>query len=104
MMGYNYGVGYWRYPWLGIVAMCPFCIGIGCFLSYLTMKTGSIWPAALGHGAVNAAAGLPVYGLVPGVEFSQVLGPMSRGLIACLPMLAFGLLCAVGMAKTKKTA
>ena len=40
-LGHNYGVGYPGFPWTGIAAMCGFCIMLGTFFSYLTLKTGS---------------------------------------------------------------
>lgn len=54
--GYNMGTGYHFFPWLGILAMCVFTFALGTILSYMVEKTGSLWPAVLGHGANNAAA------------------------------------------------
>ena len=53
LLGYNYPSN----PVLGLVAMCVFTTGIGAILAWLAQRGGSIWPAALGHGALNAAAG-----------------------------------------------
>lgn len=57
-IGYNFGTDYPFFPWLGIIGMCFFCFAFGTILSYFTSKSGSIWPAVLGHGANNATTGL----------------------------------------------
>ena len=58
IMGHNYGLGYPGYPWMGIAAMCVFCVALGTLLTWLTVKTGSVIPAAIAHGAVNGIAAL----------------------------------------------
>ena len=87
MMGHNYGLDYPGYPWMGIIAMCIFTFSAGVILSWLTENTGSIWPAALGHGAINAAAGLPILFLSASTPYNQLLGPSLSGVIAGLPLL-----------------
>lgn len=90
-MGHNYGLAYRGYPWLGIAAMCLFCISLGILLSYITTKSASIWPAALAHGAVNAVAGTPLLFQAASYESYQVLGPSLPGVLAGLPLLLFAL-------------
>lgn len=53
LLGYNYPTN----PVVGLAAMCVLATGIGAILAWLRQRSGSIWPAALGHGALNAAAG-----------------------------------------------
>ena len=53
IIGHNYGVGYPGWPFVGIAAMCVFCIVLGIFLTYVTVRTGSCLAAAVGHGAIN---------------------------------------------------
>ena len=55
--GYNFGTGYWGFPWIGILGMCVLATSMGIFLSFVTRKSGSIWPAVLAHGAINSASG-----------------------------------------------
>lgn len=52
-LGHNYGVGYFLYPFGGIFAMIIFCVFISPIFSYVTVKTNSILPAAIAHGALN---------------------------------------------------
>lgn len=88
--GHNYGKAYMGYPYLGWVAMCCFCFGAGIVLSYCTARSGSIWPAALGHGAINAISGAPLLFVDP-KAINQLLGPHLPGMVACLPLILFGL-------------
>jgi len=91
--GHNYGTGYPGAPWTGILMMCLFCVATGTVLSWLTERSGSILPAALGHGAVNAVAGVVLLFTVvsPDAPMNMLLGPTIAGLIGMLPLLAFAL-------------
>ena len=81
VMGHNYGVGYPGYPFMGIFAMCLFCIAMGIILSYVTIKTKSCIPAIMGHGTLNgfASAGLMLTSLDQ--PYNVFLGPAPTGLI-----------------------
>jgi len=81
-IGHNYGVGYPGFPFVGIFTMCVFCIVIGCFLSYVTIRTKSCIPAALAHAAINgiASAGL-LFTKSGGFTF---LGPAPTGYIGMI--------------------
>ena len=92
-MGHNYGIGYLGYPILGIIAMCVFCITFGAFLSYITIKTQSVWPASLAHGAINAIAALGIYFVVDVSKVNLVLGPTTAGLIGGIGSIILGIIC-----------
>lgn len=51
--GHNFGLQYKFYPWLGILLMCVFCILMNAFLTMLTERTKSIYPAAFCHAINN---------------------------------------------------
>jgi len=85
-MGYNYGVGYAGAPVTGLLAMCWFTVVVGVFLAWVTLREGSVWPAALGHGAVNAVAAIALIFLQGSP--SPLLGPTPLGVVASLPWLA----------------
>lgn len=54
VLGYNYpGAS----PLVAIAAMCGMATVVGAILAWVRMRSDSVWPAALGHGAINAAAG-----------------------------------------------
>lgn len=94
LQGYNYGISYFAYPVLGVVAMFLFCFSLGILLSWLLEKTGSIWASALFHGAINATAGLGLLFQLPGEKISSllILGPSPTGMLSVLPCLVLALL------------
>lgn len=51
--GHNFGVDYPLYPWLGILLMCLLCVANNAFLTLLTERTGSIYPASFFHMVDN---------------------------------------------------
>lgn len=85
-VGYNYGTGYPGAPFTGIAMMCLFTTVIGILLSWLYEKSGSIWAPALGHGAINACASLPIL-LSDGARTQYLLGPAASGLITLVPFI-----------------
>ncbi|GAA4886959.1 CPBP family intramembrane glutamic endopeptidase [Saccharopolyspora cebuensis] len=55
-LGYNYPhLGAWA-----AVLFTGFCVLCGLLLGWLRLRSGSVWPAVVGHGALNASAGLPL--------------------------------------------
>jgi len=81
------GLNYPGYPLAGILMMIVFCTLLGAILAWLTLKVNSPWIAALGHGSVNASAGLPVLFLKPG--FNMALGGTLAAPTAWLGMALF---------------
>ncbi len=53
--GHNFGKDYRGYPFAGFAAMCLLCIAMGILLTFVTLKTGSVWPAAIMHAVNNAS-------------------------------------------------
>lgn len=47
--GHNFGTGYDFYPWGGILIMCIMCTFMNAFLTLLTERTKSIYPASFCH-------------------------------------------------------
>ncbi len=84
-IGHNYGVGYPGFPFVGIVAMCGFCIVTGIFLSYVSMKAQSCIPAVLGHGAINSLSGLGIFFMAD--AGNPFLGPAPIGIIGGIPFI-----------------
>ena len=100
-IGHNYGIGYPGFPFTGIAMMCFFCIVMGIFLSYVTMKTKSCIPAVLGHGAINSIAGLGLYCTVDGGN--PFVGPTPTGIVGIIPFIVAAVLMLVFyFGKTKK--
>lgn len=47
--GYNFGRDYYFFPFGGFIAMIVMCIFWSAFLTWLTKRTNSVYPAALSH-------------------------------------------------------
>lgn len=80
-IGYNYGFGYRGFPFVGMIAMCLFCIVIGILLSYVTIRTGSCIPAIIGNGTLNGIASMGLYFTSLQNPYNVFLGPAPTGLI-----------------------
>jgi membrane protease YdiL (CAAX protease family) len=72
-------------PLVTLVSICSLSV----FLSWVTLRSGSVWPAAIGHGMFNAAILLPM-NLLKGPA-NLLLGPQSSGLIGGMGYLALAL-------------
>jgi membrane protease YdiL (CAAX protease family) len=82
IQGHNYP----GQPVLGVFMMIVFCVLFGTILSWLFFRSRSPWTAALGHGSLNAVAGLPIL-FMPGVNV--ILGGSITSLIGWIPMIIF---------------
>ena len=72
-IGHNFGTDYPGFPYLGIFYMCMFCVLIGIVLTFLTEKSGSVWPAAILH-AVNNAQPSILNGYINPEKGEKILG------------------------------
>lgn len=97
IIGHNYGLGYWGFPFTGIAMMCVFCIVGGIFLSYVTLKTKSCIPAILGHGAINGIAAIGIYFTHDGGN--PFVGPAPTGIIGLIPFLLTAVFMVVNLKK-----
>lgn len=83
LLGYNFG----RTDVTGVLFMIGGCVAWGILLGWLRLRSGSVWPAVLAHGALNAAGGavLLVSATQPDLALAGPLGVTSWivcGLIA----------------------
>lgn len=62
-------------------------LGFAFGISWLTFKAQNVWPAVIGHGALNGIAAIGIL-LVRG-EPSTLLGPAPTGVIGGLTMTLF---------------
>ena len=86
--GLNYTGDYPGAPWTGILMMVLFATSIGIFLSYLTLKSRSIFPACIAHGAINAIREAPLFICLD--TYNAILGPKPSGLIGMTGFLVLG--------------
>ena len=85
IIGHNYGLGYWGFPFTGIGMMCIFCTVLGVFMAYVTLKTGSCIPAILAHGAINGIAAIGMYFTFDGGN--PFVGPAPTGVVGIIPFV-----------------
>ena len=78
-MGHNYGLEYAGAPWLGMLVVIWFTFTNSVFLSFVTLRGKSVWPAVVGHAAINGIASLGVLFLKG--QPQPLLGPLPVGLI-----------------------
>ncbi len=81
-MGYEYRFGYWGAPVVGPLLFALILVFASAFYAWVTLRTGSVWPACLAHGVNNAAGLLMVYFLQG--EWNRLLGPSTDGIIGSL--------------------
>ena len=93
LIGYEYGAaagnaaGYAGFPVSGMLLFCVITIGWGILHDRLYEDSGSIWVPAIFHGAINAAATLPLAVCITNTGTARLLGPAPMGIIAGLPFL-----------------
>ncbi|WP_067198031.1 CPBP family intramembrane glutamic endopeptidase [Microbacterium sp. XT11] len=54
LLGYNFG----RTDITGVLFMVGGCVAWGVLLGWLRLRSASVWPAVIAHGALNASGGL----------------------------------------------
>ncbi len=89
LMGYNYGLDYFGAPFLGPLGMVWFTLNLGVILGWLTIKSGSVWPAAIAHGAINGIASIGL--LLEKGNPSTLLGPTPVGVVGAAGLTIFSL-------------
>ncbi|MCW4457863.1 CPBP family intramembrane glutamic endopeptidase [Microbacterium sp. MPKO10] len=72
LLGYNFN----RTDLTGLLWMCGFTLCVGVLLQWARYWTGNIWPAAVGHGALNSVTSLTFLWLPANFDaaFSTILG------------------------------
>lgn len=69
LLGYNFN----RTDWTGVALMMVGCVAWGVLFGWARLRTGSVWPAVVGHGALNASAGLFLMVGTAGAEIDPAL-------------------------------
>ncbi len=99
LAGYEYGLVYWGAPFVGMALFCLFCVVGGILLDWVYRKTNSIWAPSIAHGAINAAASLPVILLNIKYANQMIIGPSPIGIVAMIPMI---ILAVIALKNNKK--
>jgi membrane protease YdiL (CAAX protease family) len=64
LLGYNYP----QSPVLGVFMMTGLCVIFGILFGWTRLATGSVWPAVIGHAALNGSAGAVILFAREGAE------------------------------------
>lgn len=88
-MGHGFGLDYPGAPWTGLLVFTWFTFVVGIFFGWLTLKGRSVWPAVIGHGALNGLAPAAVI-FVQGSP-NPLVGPTAAGLVAGIGFSVVGL-------------
>ena len=80
--------------------MVVFCVFMGSYLSYLTVKTKSVIPCAMVHSAINASAAFPIY-LTKG-DVNPFIGPIIIGIIGGSIFIVVGIYCYIKAGKIER--
>ena len=87
LIGYEYGTDYFGFPIIGMLMFCIITIALGVLCDWLYEKTGCIWIPSIFHGAINAAATVPMAICITDTDSARLLGPAPVGLLAGLPLI-----------------
>jgi membrane protease YdiL (CAAX protease family) len=85
VMGYYYGSGNVGFPIVNIIAMCAFGCVTGIIYSYLSLRTGSIFPSVFAHSAVSVMMSQAALFTFDGGNY--FVGPSTTGIIGGLPII-----------------
>jgi len=100
LIGLIWGVWHWPlylmglrltpdFPMLYLLVYPVSTICMSVLLCWVTLRSGSVWPASIGHGFINGAAGIPMMPLKG--PANMLLGPGPGGAIGMLGYLALAL-------------
>jgi membrane protease YdiL (CAAX protease family) len=89
-LGYEYGFGYWGAPVVGPLLFLWYVVPLAVVFGWLTIRSGSVWPAAVAHGVNNASALLMM--LFAREPLQRLIGPLPVGIVGALGMVALALL------------
>lgn len=102
-VGHNFGTDYPGFPYLGIVIMCISCICLGIVLTYITVKSGSVWPAAIMHAVNNANPSILAV-FTNEEKANAIMADSILGFaILEIPVVILGIICFVLLCRDKET-
>lgn len=84
--GHNFGTDYPGFPYVGIIIMCIFCTLIGIMLTFITINSGSIWPATIMHAVNNGNPCISKFFLNADVVTEKCGNPLMFWLFLLIPM------------------
>lgn len=94
-VGHNFGREYFGYPFTGFAIVCIMCIFLGIILTFVTYKSGSIWPAAILHAVNNSWASALQYFINGEKITGWQSDSIASAIISLLPMVVIAVVIAV---------
>ena len=82
LMGFHYGSGYWGAPVVGPLLFVLILLSPSVLYSWVTLRTGSVWPACIAHAEHNAFSTLMILFLIGKPDV--LIGPAPEGIVGCL--------------------
>lgn len=82
LLGHNFP----EHPRLGVPVMIAACIPLGIILSWLALRAQTVFAAAVGHGTLNAVAGVSSMA-ISGGEQIEILVLGYAGIVAMIPLM-----------------
>ena len=87
LIGYEYGTDYAGFPIVGMLIFCIYTTVAGILCDWLYEKTKCIWIPSVLHGAINAAATIPLAICITEIGSAILLGPAPIGVLAEVPFI-----------------
>lgn len=81
-LGFHYGTEYWGAPIVGALLFVWIITWPGVIFSWVTLRTGSVWPACIAHAVNNSFFSVMVFFLSG--ESNVLIGPSPAGIVGCL--------------------
>jgi membrane protease YdiL (CAAX protease family) len=81
-MGFNYGSDYWGAPVVAPLLFVLIILSPSVLYSWVTLRTGSVWPACIAHAENNAFSTLMILFLIGKPDV--LIGPSNEGIVGCL--------------------
>lgn len=101
-IGHNFGTDYPGFPYVGIIIMCVDCTLMGIMLTFITVKTESIWPAAIMHAVNNGNPSILKYYLNTEIFEKTYPGPLVPWMLLAIPMIVIDVIIIVCMVRGEK--
>lgn len=101
-VGHNFGTEYPGFPYLGILVMCIDCTLMGIMLTYITVKSGSIWPATIMHAVNNTNPSILTFFMNTENGTGILANPFFGYFLCFIPMTVIAVICLVLLCKDRE--
>ena len=98
--GHNFGTDYPGFPYVGIARMCLLCTLLGMMLTFITVKSGSVWPAAIMHAVLNAGPSI-LNGYINPEQATTWITKYYSGIWQIIVMLIIAIICLILLVSEK---